>query len=56
MKILRLILLLPFLLLASLFALIAGLIGGKDWHVSMGFGPNQGEELVDAHITVTSDV
>jgi hypothetical protein len=56
MKVFRLLLLLPFLLAASILALIAGLIGGKDWHVSISFSPNRGEKMVDGSIHVTSDL
>lgn len=46
MKIIKLILMFPFFMVAGIFALIAGIIGGKTYHVYLSLTPHKGEPFV----------
>ena len=51
MKMLQLLALLPIFLLASVLVIIAGLIGGRTFHVEISLRENKGEPLADVSIS-----
>jgi hypothetical protein len=53
MRYLRLIFLLPFYTVAMLFAFVAGMIGGRDWRVTIQLAEHQeGQKMSEADIKI----